>query len=296
MLKIKKTFLIIVALFLPIFSVLAQQLEKIPGQTSVGDSDLIGYLNNLYKFGISITGILAVFMIAVGAFSYIVTSAGNPSKMSDAKSKITNALIGLTIALTAYLFLYVINPDLVGGTLKAPEFVMNGSSNTQFFPETERTLIDGTECDDGSESPLCTSCESCAKCKNGYMLNALGNKHICGQPDGDVIGCCITDGSDENGCSVITKNKCDSISGGHFTSIGNQCVNKARWIGFYWGCEKIPPLESGDKCSLKQGGVLGSTINPTAPECIYCPDYDSSDNTGIEISNKNGETVNATCE
>ena len=120
MLKIKKTFLIIVALFLPIFSVLAQQLEKIPGQTSVGDSDLIGYLNNLYKFGISITGILAVFMIAVGAFSYIVTSAGNPSKMSDAKSKITNALIGLTIALTAYLFLYVINPDLVKGTLNAP--------------------------------------------------------------------------------------------------------------------------------------------------------------------------------
>jgi len=120
MLKTKLILFIAVALMIPFWNSLAQTLENIPGETSVGDANLIGYLENLYNFGISITGILAIFMIAVGAFAYIVTSAGNPSKMMDAKEKITNALIGLIIALTAYLLLYVINPDLVKGTLNAP--------------------------------------------------------------------------------------------------------------------------------------------------------------------------------
>lgn len=135
MLKTKKTLFILVALFFPVVSVMAQTLESIPGQENrATESDLVLYLENLYRFGISITGILAIFMIGLGAFAYIVTSAGNSSKMMDAKDTIQNALIGLAIALTAYLFLYVINPDLVGGTLRAPEVILNSAIEGDFSP------------------------------------------------------------------------------------------------------------------------------------------------------------------
>jgi len=89
--------------------------EKIPGQGDI--STLQQYLEGLYKFGIAIVAILAVVMVAVGAFMYIVTAAGNASKMVNAKEIITNALFGLVMALVAWLILFVINPDLVGGTL-----------------------------------------------------------------------------------------------------------------------------------------------------------------------------------
>ncbi|MDZ7611282.1 MAG: pilin [Candidatus Moranbacteria bacterium] len=94
----------------------AQTLSRIPGQESTAD-DLIEYLNNFYKFGLSSIAILAVFMIAVGAFTYLVLAVGNPSKMQSAKEKITNALFGLALAFLAYLMLFVINPDLVSGTI-----------------------------------------------------------------------------------------------------------------------------------------------------------------------------------
>ncbi|MFW5885191.1 MAG: pilin [Patescibacteria group bacterium] len=97
----------------------AQTMEKIPGQEEE-PSNLIEYLNNLYRFGLSAVAILAVFMIALGAFSYLVTAVGNPSKVQSAKETITNALFGLALAFLAFLILYVINPDLVGGTLQKP--------------------------------------------------------------------------------------------------------------------------------------------------------------------------------
>lgn len=89
--------------------------ELIPGQEPT--SEFVTYVENLYNFGIAITAVLAVFMIAIGAFAYIVTSAGNSSKIIDAKAKIYNAIIGLILALVAALVLYIINPDLVKGTM-----------------------------------------------------------------------------------------------------------------------------------------------------------------------------------
>jgi len=93
--------------------------ENIPGQEGSADvgeegiDTLQEYLEAVYKFGITIVAILAVVMVAIGAFMYIVTSAGNAGKMMEAKSIISNALFGLVIALISWLILFVINPDLV---------------------------------------------------------------------------------------------------------------------------------------------------------------------------------------
>jgi hypothetical protein len=87
------------------------QLESIPGFEDSG-SDLKSYVESIYKFAIWTVGIAAVFMITIGGFMYL-TSAGNTSKMDVAKKVVTDSIIGLIIALTAYLILYVINPDLI---------------------------------------------------------------------------------------------------------------------------------------------------------------------------------------
>lgn len=86
-------------------------LEKIPGTDGLG-SDLPGYVLALYKFALIAIILSAVFMLSIGGFFYL-TSAGNTSALSTAKSIIFDALIGLVIALAAYLILNVINPDLV---------------------------------------------------------------------------------------------------------------------------------------------------------------------------------------
>ena len=86
-------------------------LEKIPGTNGLG-SDLKGYIEAIYKVALIVITLSAVLMLSVGGFMYL-TSAGNTAAMSSAKSIIFDALIGLVIALSASLLLFVINPDLV---------------------------------------------------------------------------------------------------------------------------------------------------------------------------------------
>lgn len=88
-------------------------LEEIPGQSgTTGDLNL--YLQKLYSFTFWAVGIAALFMLTVGGFMY-VTSAGNTSRISTAKTIIFDSILGILIALFAWLFLYVLNPDLVEG-------------------------------------------------------------------------------------------------------------------------------------------------------------------------------------
>jgi hypothetical protein len=87
-------------------------LEKIPGFTNGSGSDLPGYIKAVYNVALAVIVLSAVLMLSIGGFMYL-TSAGNTSAMGTAKGVIFDSLIGLVIALTAWLLLSVINPDLV---------------------------------------------------------------------------------------------------------------------------------------------------------------------------------------
>jgi hypothetical protein len=80
-----------------------------PNATSSGPGGLIA---NLYIFALLIAGILAFAVIVWGGVKY-ATSRGNPSAESDARSWITNALIGLLLLAAAYIVLYTVNPNLL---------------------------------------------------------------------------------------------------------------------------------------------------------------------------------------
>jgi len=90
-------------------------LEKIPGSSqTIGK--LNTYLEDIYRFAFWAVGIAVVFMLTIGGFYYL-TSAGNTSQLQTAKTIIWDALLGLILALVAWLFLYILNPDLVNLTL-----------------------------------------------------------------------------------------------------------------------------------------------------------------------------------
>lgn len=89
-------------------------LETLPGFESETSKpvDFYNYISMVYQVGIWSIGMLSMFMIIFGGYMYI-TAAGNNSEMGKAKSIITDAIIGLLLALVSYLVLYVINPDLI---------------------------------------------------------------------------------------------------------------------------------------------------------------------------------------
>lgn len=66
------------------------------------------YINGLYKYILGVTLVVAAMMITYGGFLYILGSTG--AQISDAKEKITSALVGLVIVIAGQLILSTINP------------------------------------------------------------------------------------------------------------------------------------------------------------------------------------------
>ncbi len=91
-------------------------LEALPGVSKEG-TNLSSYLSAIFNIGIGLAGALAVLMIVVGGIGYIA-GASNPSARSEAKKKITDAIIGLILAMASWLILYTVNPDLLKNKLK----------------------------------------------------------------------------------------------------------------------------------------------------------------------------------
>ncbi len=83
-----------------------------------GAVSLSAQVTNIYNFALLLGGLLAFGAIVYGAARYTL-SAGSPSAQSDARDQITQALIGLTLLLGAYIVLNTINPSLTSFTLPA---------------------------------------------------------------------------------------------------------------------------------------------------------------------------------
>ncbi|MFA6284978.1 MAG: pilin [Parcubacteria group bacterium] len=92
----------------PIFAQYKNQ-EKIPGAEPT--SEFIQYLKDIINFGFAIIGILALFMLIIGAYQYLM--AAGSGKADAAKETISSAILGLILGLCAWIILNKINPDLV---------------------------------------------------------------------------------------------------------------------------------------------------------------------------------------
>ncbi len=74
--------------------------------TSVGS-----YLGIILKIAIALAGVLAVVMIVVGGIQYMSTDS--MGEKAGGKERMTNAILGLLMALGSYALLNTINPDLL---------------------------------------------------------------------------------------------------------------------------------------------------------------------------------------
>lgn len=112
----KKTLAITLLYYtLPIISFAAdtsnyELLAPFPGQprqiTSLSD-----YLIALFWLILGSAVVLAVVMIVVGGIEYML--AGLPSSKQKGKDRITGAVMGLLLALSSYLILRAVNPQLL---------------------------------------------------------------------------------------------------------------------------------------------------------------------------------------
>ena len=130
--KAKKIFIIIILLFI-VYSLLitvsevqAQyQLEvDYPALPIGGGADpasgLVGYMHYLYLFGLALVGIAGMGGLVYGGLMYMLS--GTVTSKEEAKKQIWASIAGLILAISAYLILYTINPDLVKFKLPKTSF------------------------------------------------------------------------------------------------------------------------------------------------------------------------------
>lgn len=85
----------------------------IPGGNSQGTvSGIAQYMGYVIPFLLSFAGVAALVMFIFGGIEYM-SSAGNPSRMSSGKGRITSAISGLLLAIFSTLILTQINPQLL---------------------------------------------------------------------------------------------------------------------------------------------------------------------------------------
>ncbi|MEK7478142.1 MAG: hypothetical protein AAB645_02125 [Patescibacteria group bacterium] len=113
------------SLLWPIFPVVATTLQSAattssPAKYQLLEPDVIGgaqpanlsdYFNLMYNAILTVIVILAIYRIVRGALEYMFSNV--PGSKADGKDVIKGALFGLLIALTSWLILHTINPNLV---------------------------------------------------------------------------------------------------------------------------------------------------------------------------------------
>jgi hypothetical protein len=75
------------------------------------------YISSIYNYGIAIAGIIAAVVMMFGGVIWL-TAGGNASKVGEAKNWIGASITGLLLALTSYIIMQQINPDLIGSVSK----------------------------------------------------------------------------------------------------------------------------------------------------------------------------------
>src|SRR3989338_233202 len=100
-----------------------------------GDNALGKYLNVIIKLAIGLAAVLAVVLIVMGGIQYMTTEL--VSGKEDGKRRITNAVLGLLVALGAWLILFTINPDLLKTELKIE------TTTIQYVEDAPQTAVNG---------------------------------------------------------------------------------------------------------------------------------------------------------
>lgn len=98
------------------------------------------YLKKIYELFIGIVGILAVIIIMVGGFQWLM-AAGNAQRISGAKTTIISAIMGLVLALTSYTILEFANPKIKNLSFEVPGVNLTERSTIGLCNPTMKPLL-----------------------------------------------------------------------------------------------------------------------------------------------------------
>ena len=218
--------------------------------TFTGDTSAIGnYIKAIYSYGIGIVGILAAVVLMVGGVIWL-TAGGNVNKVGTAKQTIGGALTGLILALTSYMLLYQINPDLVQFRVRniAP---IDNTELASYERNIEKISSNcgwtGVNCQIYSSQSagewVETNQEKCQgeKPRGNYYCccKKKTTSEAAEAASSDTVGCCLWNG-DWRCEADITKGDCEEKSGS---------------VNFY-----PDENEEGEKMECVSGGLAGKKM------------------------------------
>lgn len=196
---------------MPNYSEAASDVKFQP-QVTVGDFEqgslikvdglsLAKYIKAFYRYAIGIVGILATVVMMFGGFRWL-TAGGDAGQIGDAKEWIKASITGLVIALSSFLILDTVNPDLVRLTeIKAPKVDASGccTGTNTIVPQAScksGTWIEKGELGNDGKCDICQKltkeqCGATHSCKwSGNTCRAYSDPEVlAGQP------CALSDGA-----------------------------------------------------------------------------------------------------
>lgn len=151
------------------------------------------YAAGVYKFLLSIVGVLAGVFLLIGGFTYL-TAGGSAERVSSAKNKIVNALTGLILAFGSYVILFTINPDLV--TFEALRLKAIKTDKFDFGGEFSGSDWDGVLSEGTIEPGIPTGNvplikQGSFRLANGYVYLNSNQPPVCDQSSISSSGCGI---------------------------------------------------------------------------------------------------------
>lgn len=185
-------------------------------------TNLGGYIKYLYLFGLALVGILAVAGLVYGGILYM--TSGTLTNTQEAQKWIWSAIAGLLLALSSWLILYTINPDLVSD---------NVFEVANYDCESDADCANCQTCQPLGERRFCvTQCSQCQYCHSETGCTQHLPGVTCETSDG-LAGTCTSGGTCKADCLTIDTRGCGS-SGPDQCCPGLVC-RETGWLGPLWG-------------------------------------------------------------
>ncbi len=185
---------------------------------------IAGYVNQAYKYLLGISVTISIVMVMIGGVQYVLGGASS-EQVSKAKARISNAVVGLVLLLSAYVILYTVNPNLV--SLRVPTLPLVKKVVLVEEESCEALKEKGFEIGQGEEVQDLFTGEPNAEERCGSTTIVKADDK--GQPVADGTTCDFSDCSDEGeGKSCYTSENeakcisCTEVYGAGVVSSGSE--------------------------------------------------------------------------
>ena len=186
------------------------------------------YIAGIYKFAITIVGILAVVVMMWGGIVWI-TAGGNAGRVDNAKAWIGAAATGLVLTLASYTVLYMVNPNLV--TFKPLEITTIGDKT---LDQNKVELIGCCQnMDEADDVDKCAWNKTRSECTGSWYPDDINCQQCKVKVVEGMMGCCrITDYRGITCLNSLSNENCQLVHYGIWNGNAvcdtdtNQCVPK----------------------------------------------------------------------